>query len=517
MACANLANLMLARAGARDREVGVRVAIGASRAALVRQFLAESLLLAGCAALLAIVFAKLLSNGVLWAISTQGASPDLVVPVDWRVIVFATAIGLGTCIMFGLAPALRAIRIPAAAAMRTGGRGATAGHEKMSVQRMMVTTQIAISLVLLVAALLFVRSFRNLMTVDPGVRQEGIVAVFVEYPEALVPRDRQADFRREVLADVKTLPGVVNAGITTHVPLIGGSWSHGIRVGPVSNSAQFTWASPGYFETMDIPILRGRDFTLRDTVGSPRVAVVNQAFVRMFIGQGEPLGQTLHTGEEPDYPSTIYEIVGVIADTRYNDVRGEVRPIVYAPDSQLPASRSGMQMVIHASVVPGSAIAAVRELMRQKYPALLVEFSVLQQRVRDGLVRDRLLAVLAGFFGLLAILLTIVGLYGMLSYSVAQRRPEIGVRLALGARWGNVVGLVMREAGWLLAIGSVLGVGLAVLAGRSAASLLFGVTPGDLPTLTGACLLLSVIAAVASFLPARRAASLDPVEVLREG
>jgi ABC-type antimicrobial peptide transport system permease subunit len=176
-----------------------------------------------------------------------------------------------------------------------------------------------------------------------------------------------------------------------------------------------------------------------------------------------------------------------------------------------------MQMVIHASVVPGSAIAAVRELMRQKYPALLVEFSVLQQRVRDGLVRDRLLAVLAGFFGLLAILLTIVGLYGMLSYSVAQRRPEIGVRLALGARWGNVVGLVMREAGWLLAIGSVLGVGLAVLAGRSAASLLFGVTPGDLPTLTGACLLLSVIAAVASFLPARRAASLDPVEVLREG
>ncbi len=513
-ACANLANLMLARASGRDREVAVRVALGASRAALIRQFLAESVLLAAAGAALAVVMANVFSAMVLWAMSTQGSRPELSVPLDWRVLAFAAAAGLVTSVFFGVAPALRATRVDAVATMKSSGRGATAGHERLTFQRVMVASQVAMSLVMLVAALVFVGSFRNLITFDPGMRQEGIAAAYIRLEELRIAPERYKDFQRELLAEVKSVPGILNAGITTHMPLIGGSWSHGIRVGEISNSAQFTWVSPGYFETMDISVLQGRDFTLQDTSTSARVAIVNQEFVRRFIGGRTPLGEVLRTGAEPQFPATSYQIVGVIPDTQYNDLRGEVRPIVFAPDSQFPAVRPGMQMVIHAGVSPSAAIESIRQRLRQRYPDITAEFLVLQSQVRDRLVRERLLAMLAGFFGVLAITLTVVGLYGMLSYSVAQRRAEIGVRIALGARSEQVVGMMMREAARLLLIGSVAGVLISVFAGRTAASLLFGVTASDPLILGGACALLVAISAVASFLPAWRASRINPAQVL---
>ena len=340
-ACANLANLMLARASGRDREVAVRVALGASRAALIRQFLAESVLLAAAGAALAVVMANVFSAMVLWAMSTQGSRPELSVPLDWRVLAFAAAAGLVTSVFFGVAPALRATRVDAVATMKSSGRGATAGHERLTFQRVMVASQVAMSLVMLVAALVFVGSFRNLITFDPGMRQEGIAAAYIRLEELRIAPERYKDFQRELLAEVKSVPGILNAGVTTHMPLIGGSWSHGIRVGEISNSAQFTWVSPGYFETMDISVLQGRDFTLQDTSTSARVAIVNQEFVRRFVGGRTPLGEVLRTGAEPQFPATSYQIVGVIPDTQYNDLRGEVRPIVFAPDSQFPCGASG--------------------------------------------------------------------------------------------------------------------------------------------------------------------------------
>ena len=513
-ACANLANLMLARASARDREVAVRVALGASRSALIRQFLTESLLLATGGALVAVVLARFFSLTILWAMSSQGDRPELTVPLDWRTLLFAAGVGLATCIFFGVVPALRATRVDAMAAMKSAGRGTTAGHERLIFQRVMVASQIAMSLVMLVAALVFVASFRNLMTFDPGMRQEGITSAFFRFEPSQLAPERYKDFQREVLAEVQSVPGVLSAGSTTHVPLIGGSWSHGITVGAIKNSAQFTWASPGYFETMGIRILQGRDFTLQDTSASPRVAVVNEAFVRRFIGSKTPLGEVLRTGAEPNYPETLYQIVGVIPDTQYNDLRGEVRPIVFAPDSQFPAPGPGMQVMLHSRVSPTVVIENIRQRMRQKYPDTSVEFSVLQTQVRDGLIRERLLAMLAGFFGILAIALTVVGLYGMLSYSVAQRRPEIGVRLALGARSEQVVGMMMRETATLLVAGSLAGLLISVFAGRMAASLLFGVRVSDPLILAGACALLAAIAAAASFLPARRASRINPAQVL---
>jgi predicted permease len=372
------------------------------------------------------------------------------------------------------------------------------------------------AVVMLVAALLFVGSFRNLMSVDTGMRHEGIIAGGVRFPQSVAP-ERFDDFRREVLAEITSVPGIVNAGTTSHTPLLGGSWSHGIRVGAIQESAQFTWVSPGYFDTMGIALIRGRDFNLRDTRTSPRVAIVNETFVKRFAAGADPIGQTLRTGEEPRYPSTLYEIVGVIPDTQYNDLRGERRPMVFGPDSQHPSPGPGAGIMIHSSVEPDVAIGRVREHIARRYPEAIAEFSVFSTRIRDGLVRERLLAMLAGFFGVLAVALTVVGLYGMLSYLVAQRRPEIGVRVALGARRIDVLGLVMGEAGRLVGAGVAAGLGLSLLAGGSIASLLFGVKPNDPLMLASACALLGIIAAVASFLPARRAARVDPAQLLREG
>ena len=514
-ACANLANLMLARASTRDREVAVRVALGASRTALVRQFLAESCLLALAGAALAVVLARSISLVVLWAMSTQVSTPQLSVPLDWRVLLFAMAAGLATSVVFGIAPALRATRIDAMAATKTEGRGTTAGHERLSFQRLMVATQIALSLVMLVAALLFVGSFRNLVSVDTGMRQEGIVVAFFRFDESVVARDRYNDVQRQVLEEIQTIPGIARAGTTTHVPLVGGSWSHGITVGASEASAQFTWVSPGYFDTMGIRILEGRDFTLRDTASTPRVAIVNQAFIRRLIGNANPLGQLLRTGPEPNYPATTYEIVGVIPDTQYNNLRSETPPMVFGPDSQHPSLGAGMQMVIHATTPPDAAIANIRRQMHERHPEMVVEFSVLQSQVRDGLMRERLLAMLAGFFGILATILTIVGLYGMLSYTVTQRRPELGVRIALGARPAHVIGMMMREAGSLMIIGGAVGIVASLFAGRTAASLLFGVEPNDPKILSAAFALLVGVALAASFLPARRAARISPAQVLR--
>jgi predicted permease len=515
IACANLANLLLARASARDREVAVRVAIGASRTALVRQFVAESMVLAAAGAALAVVIARSLSYGLLSAIATGGRGPSLALSTDWRVLLFATLVASATCLAFGLAPVIRAVRIHPISAMKSGGRGSI-GRSHLSLQRLIVAMQVAMAVVMLVAALLFVGSFRNLMTVDTGMRQHDIALAFVAFPES-IGRARYDDFRRELLAEIASVQGVVNAAATSNTPLLGGSWSHRITVGAVEQSAQFTWVSPGYFDTMGIPIVRGRSFSLRDTRSSPRVAVVNETFVKRFAGGADPLGQTLRTGEEPRYPSTVYEIVGVIPDTQYNDLRGERRPMIFAPDTQHPSPGPSAAIMIYADVAPEIAISRVGAHIAGRYPGAIAEFSIFESRIRDGLVRERLLALLAGFFAALAIVLTIVGLYGMLSYVVAERRPEIGVRVALGARRKDVFGLVMAESGRLVLAGIAAGGVLSLVAGRSVSSLLFGMEPADPVLLLTAAILLGGIAAVASLLPARRASRVDPAELLREG
>jgi predicted permease len=516
IACANLANLMLARAVARSREVSVRLTLGASRTRLLRQFLAESALLATIGAAAGVGLAQVLSRGLLRALSAQGASPTLTLSTDLRVLLFTGAVAIAACIVFGLAPAIRAMHARPVEALRAGGRTVTVGRGRFSTQRLMVVTQIAVSLILLVAALLFVRSFRNLTTFDPGMRRDGIVVGRVGFGQSGIPPGRFNDFQRELVATVKAIPGVGNAATATQPPLLGASWGHDVTIGGRRGGTKFTWVGPEYFATMGIPVIGGRAFTLRDTAASPRVAIVNQAFVRLLVEDGDPIGQTLRTSAEPRYPTTAYEIVGVIGDTRYSSLRDETPPMAFAPDSQYPDLGPWANIMIHSTVEPAQTIAAVRNRLRQGHPEIFMEFDDFGQRILDGLTRERLLALLASFFGALATLLATVGLYGMVSFTMAQRRQEIGIRTAMGARRQQIVGLVMRDAAWLMAAGVIGGAAVSLLVTRSAATLLFGLTPHDPSTLIAACLILAVVAATASFLPARRVSRLDALAAMRD-
>ena len=516
IACANLANLMLARASTRERELAVRLALGASRARLMRQLLAESALLAAAGTALGIALAHSLSGVLVWALSTEGSSVNLNTDMDWRVLLFAAGAAILTCAAFGVLPALRAADAQPAAAMRTGGRGMTAGRERFSLQRLMVVTQISVSLVLLVTALLFVRSFRNLMTFDPGMRESGITTGFLGFWQSNLKPERWLEFKRELLDEIRATPGVLNAATTTNAPLLGSSWEHGVRVGALEGDAKFTWVSPGYFDTMGIPVVRGRGFNENDTASSTLVAVVNQTFVRKFLGGADPIGQTLRGIQEGDYPTTLYEIVGVIPDTQYNDLRGKTPPMTFEPASQLPAPGPWTGLMIHSNAPPAALAATIKRRLAAQHPDVIVELSDFQKDIRDGLTPERLMAMLSGFFGLLAALLAMVGLYGVISFLVARRRNEIGIRLALGAERGQVVAMVMREAGRLLLIGVLTGAALSLVAGRGARSLLFGLKPYDPLTLVAAALLLALIAAAASYVPARRASKLDPMVALRD-
>jgi predicted permease len=380
----------------------------------------------------------------------------------------------------------------------------------------LVVTQIAVSLVLLVGALLFVRSYRNLINIDPGFRESGITVAGFGYPEEKIKPENEAAFKRQLLEDVRSVPGVQNAAETTNVLLSGSTWTHGVRIGGVDGSSRFTYASPSYFATMGIPVITGRGFAATDRADSPYVLIVNQAFVRKYFGDKQPLGQLVQVMPEPQYPARTYEVVGTIADTKYNDLRKELEPMAFVPIDQLPVTVQGpgTQMVI-ASNDGAGAVAAIRRKIATEHPDMILQFRDFQQGIRDNLVGDRMMAMLSGFFGVLAALLVVVGLYGVLSYFITQRRNEIGVRIALGAQRWQVIGLVMRDTASMLVIGVVLGTALALIAGRAATTMLFGLKPYDIATLIFAIVLLAAIAVLASWLPALKASRLNPVDALR--
>jgi predicted permease len=515
IACANLANLMLARATVREREIAVRIALGAARLRVLRQLMVESSLLAAIGAGLGIGLAALLTRALVLALSTGDNMVTLAAGIDWRVLLFAACVAAITCIIFGMAPAFRASNADPVIAMKSGGRGTTAGRQRFSFQRAMVVTQISVSLVLLVGALLFVRSFRNLMTFNPGLREEGITLAFIGFEKSNIAHDHLEDFTHQLLDEVRTIPGVLNAANTTHVPLIGGSWGHEITIGKMEGGANFTWASPEYFETVGIPLLSGRGFSTTDTAASQRVAVVNQTFVHHFLNGADPIGLTLRTHPEPGYPSTVYQIVGVMADSKYQNLRDEAPSFVIAPFAQFPAQGPGTGMMIRSTLPPAVMADSVKRRLAEKHPEIVAYAASFQERIRDRLIRERLMALLSGLFGVLAVLLGTIGLYGVISYLVTQRRNEIGIRVALGASRGRVVRMIIGEAGFLLAVGITIGTVLSIAAGRAAESLLFGLKSSDPLTLAAAIGLLIAVCALASFIPARRASQLDPMSALR--
>jgi predicted permease len=515
IACANLANLLLARASAREKEIAVRLALGASAGRVREQLLLESLVLAAMGSILGIGLASFLSRTVVRMLSTERDPFYLATNIDWRVLTFTALVAFSTCLLFGLAPALRSSRTEPGAVLKSGGRGMTAGRRKFSFQQTLVVSQIAFSLVLLAGALLFVRSFWNLMTLDPGFRETGILRAYLNFRRLDLPPERYETFKHELLEQIRSIPVVESAATSTHVPLDGSFFSLDLHIGGTEGSSKFTWVSPGYFRTMEIPFVAGRDFTDRDTTQSHPVAIVNETYVRQFLGGGNPVGKTFRTIAEPHYPETEYEIVGMVKDTKYGGLREAISPETFVPAQQYPEKVFLTNAFIRFSSPPGAVISAVREKLGPLYPEMKIVYYIFHTEIENGLVRERLMALLSGFFGALAALLATIGLYGVISYIIAMRRNEIGIRMALGASRQDVIAIVLRQTLGLLGLGVFIGLLLTIAATSGARALLYGLEPSDPMSLLGAALFLSVVALAASFLPAYRATRHDPMKALR--
>ena len=518
IACANLANLMLVRGNSRQREVAVRLALGASRWRLIRQSLAEGLILAVSGALLGTLLAAGFSRVIVWFISSAQETVKIDLSLDWRVFVFTTFLALFTCAIFDLWPAIRSSQTNPGMALKSGNRGTTQGRERFSFQQTLVVAQIAVSMVLLVGALLFVRSFRNLITYNPGFRENGIVLAHVNLSHRkLSDLDAYDGAMRELLAQIRANPGVDSAATTTHIPLNGSTWQFGMRGGDREGSSKFTWISPGYFETMSIPLLAGRQFSDEiDSRNSPRVLIVNQTFAHTFFGSDNPIGKTVRTIAEPTYPAAEFQIVGVVKDTKYGSLRDPTPPETFAPSTQFPPGQKAAMVFIHTSIPPERVIPILRESVQQHDPEMDYELFVYQNTVEDTLRLERMMAILSGSFGALAALLTMVGLYGVISYITTMRRNEIGIRMALGADHSSVLGLISTQTLRMLGAGVLLGILISLAATRGASSLLFGLHPNDPLSIIYATALLVVVALLAGYIPARRASLINPSSALRD-
>jgi predicted permease len=515
IACANIASLMLVRAATRRAEMAVRLAIGASRLALVQQLFTEAMLIALVGAGVGSGMAKLLSKGLVLFLGSGKNTPYLDMSLDWRVLGFLASVASLTCLIFGLIPGFRVAHATPVEAMKSRGQSGSAVASKFSFQKVLVAVQIAVSMVLVVGAVCFVRSFSNLMSLDAGFDRSGLIVASVNFSHVAMPSERDEPYLESLVAAVQTLPEVRSAAAATHVPLDGSSWSLGIRLGAKEGWSKYTWATPGYFQTLGMHILAGRDFSEQDSAASLPVVIVNQMFVRDFVEGQNPIGQTVLSRAEPNYPATRYQIIGVVNDAKYADLKDDIPPQAFVPESQFTASGAGGTLFIRGRQAPAAVIPVVREKLRQISPQMRAEFEVLQTQIEDSLVRERLMAALSGFFGGLAVLLAAIGLYGLIAYMVAGRTSEIGIRMALGASRGKIAGQVVWEAMWLVCLGLVPGVLCAAFAVRSARSLLFGFSSGSWMNLGAASLFVLAMALGASWLPARRASRLDPMKALR--
>jgi predicted permease len=519
IACANLANLLLARASVREREIAVRQAIGASRGRLVAQLLSESMLLALLGAALGTALALVLSRALISFLTTDGNKMFVGLGIDWSILGFTAAVALLTCILFGLAPALRATRVAPAAVMRASGRGLTGGREKFSMRRILVVAQVAMSLVLLAGALLFVRSLQKLLAVDPGFRPEGIVAVGVDFRNAHFTKERTHEVRHQLLDRLREKTGAVAAGEVDMTPVSGSGWNQNTWADGSTGArldTMFNRCGPGYFQAMGTSFIAGRDFNQHDDLNAPKVAIVNEEFARKTFPGKNPVGLTFRREESGDHPDPVFQVVGLIRNTKYYELREDFKPIVFVPEAQDDDPGPGATFVLRTNASLGEFYRNAERAVAEVNPEMGVDFTVLTTQIKESLMRDRLMAALAGAFGVLAGSLAVLGLYGVIAYMVARRRNEIGVRLALGSSRERVIRLVLREAVVLLAIGLAVGTVFALWAGQTAASLVYGLTPRDPVTLGGAVVLLAIVALLASYGPAWKASRLQPMEALRD-
>jgi predicted permease len=532
VACANIANLLLAKGTARRAETSIRTALGAARSVLIRQLLIESALLGIAGGLIGIAIAYAGARMILNLAFPDATQMPIHASPSPIVLGFAFLLSLATGIAFGIVPAWISSHADPAEALR--GINRSTGDRALLPQKAMIVFQAALSLVLLVGAGLMTQTLRNLERQDFGLVTANRYVIHMDPMGAGYNLDRIGAFNQRLESEFSALPGVKSVGLALYSTLEGNNWGEGIyvegRPAPAPdehNGSSWDRVSPHFFETIGQPVIRGRGLTEQDTATSRMVAIVNQSFVKKFFPQQDPIGS--HFGTFNQKYAGDYEIVGIVADAKYTNPRDPARPMYFRPLSQLNTnlkehsattaeSRSlfpnsiTIQFVGDASRLESLA----RRTLANINPDLTIEsFRSLDYQVADNFNQERLITRLTGLFGLLALALASVGLYGITAYSVARRTSEIGLRMALGANRGDVVALVLRKALLLVALGLAIGVPVALLGGRLMASQLYGVRPYDPISLAAAVLLLSAFAALAGFIPARRAASIEPMNALR--
>ena len=524
IACANIANLLLARASARRHELSVRVALGASAWRIARQLLTESFLLAGAGAALGLAFAHWAARLLVAELSFYGSRITLDTGLDWRVMAFTGGIALATALLFGTVPALRSTRVQPQDAIKEQGRSIV-GESRFGIASLLVSAQVALSLVLVVGAALFVGTFASLARVRLGFDPDPIMVVTVNAAKsAAAPAARTALFERMREA-VLAVPGVRSAALQNVTPLSNSEWDTlianppGLSLPENDRDVHVNAVSPGWFATYGTPILAGRDFTLRDDTSAPRVVLVNETFVRKYFpGAPDPIGRVVREEASPGDETPAMQIIGVVRDAVYDSLRDAVPPTMYQAQLQAAHPRPSIELAMRA--VSGSPVLLTRGVVDAIGGVdrdLTLTFNPLRETVRDFTVQERVLALLSGFFGALALLLAGLGLYGVMAYAVSRRRTELGIRMALGAGPTGAVRLVLTRAALLVGVGVAAGTALSLWMSKFVGDLLFGLQPRDPKALLLAAMTLAVIGGLAAWLPARRAARIDPAEVLREG
>jgi predicted permease len=522
IACANVANLLLARATARQKEMGVRLALGASRSRIVRQFLTESVLLAAMGGLFGVLLA---AGGVRVLLRMVQSGPDpiqLYVNPDWHVLLFTVAVSLLTGVVFGLAPAWRSVHVNVSDTLREAGRGMTGSRSRLGLGKALVVIQIAVSVLLLIGSGWFVRTLRNLQNVDLGYQRDRLLVLELDPLSAGYKGPRLAAFYRDLATRFQRLPGV-RAVAYSQNGLFSGSES-GDRIDVEGfkpqkkgdGSARFDQVGPNYFSSLGIPVLLGREIGPQDNETAPRVCVVNEAFAKFFFGKASPLGRRV-TDLFPETRVTM-EIVGVVRDVRDHGLRGDIARRFYLPVYRPmgPEIPPFMNYEIRTSGDAGAVLQAARGVVRQVDPAIPVNsVHTLVELVDRRLTQEKLIAQLSAGFGALALMLACIGLYGVLSYGVARRTNEIGIRMALGAHQGRVIRMILRETSLLLLAGLAIGIPATLACARFVQSKLYGLKPADPLTLGAAIGVLVAVAIVAAYVPARRAARVNPLEALR--
>jgi predicted permease len=524
IACANIANLLLARATARRHEMSVRIALGASRLRLTRQLFVESLALSGCGALLGTLIAFWGSKLLVRQLSTSTNTVFLDIAIDWRMLGFAALVGVATALLFGTAPALRASRVQPTDALKEQGRGVI-GDMRLGLGNLLVIAQVALSLILVVAAGLFIRTFSSLAHLNLGFDRDPILVANVNILRSGVEQDQRPELFERFRQAAVAVPGVRSAAASVVTPTSGSTWQYAVErvddrliANEKDRGVYVNVVTPGWFDTYSTRLLAGRDFSDRDVKASPHVVVVNEAFARQFLNGQNPIGHRLRQPEFPDRPSVDQEIVGYVQDAVYRSLRAPVPPTMYLPLRQ--SDRMPPAISVSVKAASGSPALLTRSLaaaLTTVNSNITLTFRPLAEQVNAALIQERIVAILSGFFGGLALLLAALGLYGVTSYAVNRRRTELGIRIALGAAPGGVVRLVLRRVAALVGIGVVTGAAASLLAAKYVATLLYGLQPRDPLTFAGAAAILCAIGALAGWLPARRASRIDPARVLRDG